>query len=228
MDRILKGSIDSFIENTRHKHRGSQTVGEYHPSHIPYCMRRVWYDFKIGREFPIEVKRKMEAGKVIHSWMDGVFKSDGKITVLETEITKERGIGGLKFKGTCDFIVEADGQKAIIDIKSTSWLKSQIEKGQDLKDHHITQVMVYSWMFDIPTAYLLYIDRSDLTTSCHKVEFDKNEFEGILRRTTTLDAHLTENTLPEAEGKLDKDRNWECKNCPYSVECENNKMEVKE
>ena len=219
MENILKGSIDKFIEETRHRHRGSATIGEYHPSHIPYCMRKVFFDFKIGKEFPMEVKRKMEAGKVIHRWCDTVFKSNSDLTVLTTERKGLKNLDGYELRGTCDFIVEHEGEKSIIDIKSTSYLQSQINKGTDLKTHHIDQLMAYMQMFEIKVGYLLYIDRSDLVTSCHRIEYDLKKVEAIFARISTIHKHLVEDTFPIAEGKLEKEREWECKYCPYTLEC---------
>jgi CRISPR/Cas system-associated exonuclease Cas4 (RecB family) len=76
------------------------------------------------------------------------------------------------------------------------------------------------WVFDIDTAYIVYISRRDSRVKVFKVHRSDEAVKMAVSRAIKLYAHLLKNVPPKPE------RGGWCNSCPYALYCIGAKKEV--
>jgi len=151
----------------------------FHPSSAGNCERQIFLS-KLGvKLFSEEVRGAMQIGTVIHEWVQDMEEVKDnffieQVHVLEIPNTK------LYFQGKIDLKDKKTGY--VIDIKS---IKNLFYAKFKPMTHHVAQINVYMAMANVIKADLVYVQKHNLETKTHTVNFDKilleETFEKIKR-----------------------------------------------
>ncbi|MDT7887559.1 MAG: hypothetical protein RQ885_01115 [Desulfurococcales archaeon] len=139
-------------------------------------------------------------GDLIHAGLEEMIKNRSGLGVVLTEVEGSKKIvlpdgREVEVRGRCDIILEMEGERIGVEIKSAkSDAKIPLE-------HHIDQVRLYNWLFNLRKSYLVYITRERITQ--YPIEQRATEDEVVTR--------ITSRSYPRYL--------WECRYCNYSVMC---------
>ncbi len=138
-------------------------------------------------------------GDLIHKGLETTLRSVFGDRI-EIEVEGEKNITlpdgrSVVIKGRSDAILRVDGKRIGIEIKS-----SRSDLGIPL-DHHIDQVKIYNWMFDLDKTILIYITGERITQ--FTVEARMSEDEIVSR--------ILHKNYPRYS--------WECGYCAFSIIC---------
>ncbi len=131
-------------------------------------------------------------GSLVHLGLEKILSNELN---AEIEIKHERNIGEYKIVGRID----AKLGKVGIEIKFS---RADFEIPYE---HHILQVKIYNWLFDLEKTVLIYITPDRVTEF---IVDEKMEEEEIVRL-------IVDKTAPRYD--------WECRYCFFSVLCPNKK-----
>jgi len=211
IDVVITDIIMRYIRANR-KYRA---IGVYYPSELFWCLRRVYYDYTIGKDRDLETILKMMAGSVTHNMIAEILKwasSVGAVKSVDTEIGCEYEFNGIKIAGRVDEVVVITlsdfDEKCVVEVKSVSGLpdKPRME--------HIGQLNFYLYFNRDAKGYLLYINRSDFSMKSFEYRYDENLFAQLLSRAEKLHRHLVSGVLPDREVS-----HGECWKCVYRNIC---------
>ena len=144
-------------------------------------------------------------GDFVHVGLEEFIKNNFANAQTEVDVEREIIVNGrqIKIQGRIDALAEIDGEKTVIEIKTT-----RSDKGLPY-EHHKAQLQIYMWMTGIKKGLLVYVTPDSIT------EYPINEplDEAVVIR-------LTEETL-----KMSKTPrySWECKYCVFSSICPSKK-----
>jgi len=78
-------------------------IGVYYPSELPWCLRKIYYDYTIGKDKDLESKLVMISGTLMHSFISDVLKfakSEGIDAQSEVEYEYEIPVENNKVAGS--------------------------------------------------------------------------------------------------------------------------------
>lgn len=210
------------------------------PSYMTDCRRKIFYT-KTGvtpSNLPSEAAFfKMEIGSSSHAMIQGLFKDIG---ILEQcEDLKEIEYAGLKWKYRLDGILNIEGKKYIVEIKTVYGAGyNSIEN--EPKPEHKWQALMYAIFENIPNIIILYVGRDN----GHMVEYvyedmdlENVKFNGKIERLRKLMQDIQDKSLPardfsivlknkggEYSEQFTRDKvkyrsDWRCGYCPYKLHC---------
>jgi len=206
-------------------------IGVYYPSELPWCLRKIYYDYTIGKDKDLESKLVMISGTLMHSFISDVLKfakSEGIDAQSEVEYEYEipvennkvagswkkpaGGVFSIKISGRADNVIllksENDENTYVVEVKSKSKLPDEP------RVEHIMQLNFYLHFNPGAKGYLLYITRDGFNMRAFEVNYNEDLFKKLVDRAIILHNHIINNTLPDAEY-------WhgECLKCPYRNIC---------
>ena len=188
-------------------------IGKYYPSELPWCLRKIYYDYTIGKDKDLESKLVMVSGTLMHSFISDVLKfakSEGIDAQSEVEYEYEKD--GVVISGRADNVIllksENDNNTYVVEVKSKSKLPDEP------RIEHIMQLNFYLHFNQDAKGYLLYITRDGFNMRAFEVNYNEELFKKLVDRAVILHNHIINNTLPDAEY-------WhgECLKCPYRNIC---------
>jgi len=206
-------------------------IGKYYPSELPWCLRKIYYDYTIGKDKDLESKLVMVSGTLMHSFISDVLKfakSEGIDVQSEVEYEYEIPIENIKVAGSWKkpaggvFRVVISGRADnVILLKSGNGedtyvveVKSKSKLPDEPSIEHIMQLNFYLHFNPGAKGYLLYITRDGFDMRAFEVNYSEELFKKLVDRAIILHNHIINNTLPDAEY-------WhgECLKCPYRNIC---------
>mgnify|MGYP001626194555 CR=1 FL=1 len=139
-------------------------------------------------------------GSMIHRGLQSILKEIFADKVMvEVESSKEIKLPGssekVVIKGRADAILVTDEGNLGIEIKTS---RSDMNLPHD---HHVDQVMIYNWLFNLKYSLLIYITPDRVT-----------QYEVLDR---ILDSEVADRVLDTRYPRYP----WECNYCAYSVLC---------
>jgi CRISPR/Cas system-associated exonuclease Cas4 (RecB family) len=204
------------------------TMGIYHPSLLPSCLRRQWLIYKKGLPVSEEKAGIFRIGELFHGFLSRAFRSSGLdvraeeapfMIVLLSEAGEEESkskpklgpeLGpGLRISGRADLILAIDGEAYVIEAKSIRRLPSEPLR------HHVAQLQLYLAGLGLRRGFLVYLDKEALRHAIFPIEYDASLLRGILERARGLHEALLSDRSPEPDGEP-----WECGYCEFRGECE--------
>jgi len=211
-EKIVKDFLD------RAKKERKENV--FYPSELPYCIRRNYFLYKNPKEIDLETKKIFESGSIVHSWVrDVLFKGFTEMALKDFKWEESLIFKGNDFEihGRYDDLVavELHEKPILLEIKTVRSLKYIKEP----KRHHVMQLNFYLTVLKLETGYIVYIDRTNLQHKIFKLTKDKRLFDEMLKRAEMLRRALKEKKIPIAEARLDVTKRWQCRYCPYRLEC---------
>jgi len=143
-------------------------------------------------------------GDIVHLGLESFLKKvfdEGLVKgILGVEVEKKRSVGDYVIRGRIDALIELeDGERVGVEIKY-----SRRDIGLP-HNHHVLQVKIYNWLYDLPKSILIYITPNRIT-----------EY--------VIDERISEEEIIS----LIKDENsprwpWECQYCRFAILCPNKK-----
>ncbi len=220
MDIDFNKLIENFLKGELKK----KTAGVYYPSEIGSCLRKTFYSYNYPRETNTELMKFFQTGIFIHDFIVDVIKSEknSDVELLVSESPFKFGVDDFTISGRIDDIVllKISGVVYLLEIKSTGNLNYVNEPSLG----HIYQTQVYMHHTGIRNGIILYIEKNSLKTRWFNVDYDNGIADLVINRFRELHSYLTRNELPKAEAKTTKELNWQCRNCDYCEECDNDKL----
>jgi CRISPR-associated exonuclease Cas4 len=146
-------------------------------------------------------------GDLVHSGLEDFLKEEFNAEV-EVDGEKEVSIDGktIKIKGRADAVIQKDGERVIVEIKS-----ARADKGLPL-DHHKMQLQVYLWMFEAKKGILVYVTPDRIT----EYEIDEPLDEAVVLK-------LVEEVIEASKAPR---YSWECNYCQFNIICPNKRVVV--
>ena len=192
-----------------------------HASVLPLCPLKWFYRLK----YPDLVKAQQYSGylilgKLVHIGLQRLLRElydSGRLSgfkVLGVEVDLEKSINIengdfpviVKIKGRADLIVEKDGSKYVVEIKTS---KSDFNIPAE---HHVLQLKIYMNLASVEKGLLLYITPDRIT------EYYVNE---------AISDFELQNLVQEFFKKKGPRYGWECNYCPFNILCPNKKANSK-
>ncbi len=143
-------------------------------------------------------------GDVVHKGLENLLIEAKSLNLIDGEVNIEvegsKSIEEYIIKGRIDaIIVKKDGRRIGVEIKYT-----KSDMGLPLQ-HHVLQVKIYNWLFDLSETILIYLTPDRITE--YRVEERIDEYE--------LLSLITSKQAPRWS--------WECSYCVFSILCPHKK-----
>jgi CRISPR/Cas system-associated exonuclease Cas4 (RecB family) len=211
--------FDKMITNHISRDEKRKIVGRYYPSEIGSCIRKLWFSYKHPKMTEPDLLKVFEMGNILHDFVVDVIKSEKNpdVELVQTEMPFEVKMKNFVISGRVDDIVliKTSKKNILIEVKSIS----DIAKLSDAKPQHKVQLQLYMFATKIREGILLYIDKKNLHSKVFTIQYDEAESINALERFNILHNYLVQDTVPEAEAKIDTDKNYMCRYCEYKDEC---------
>lgn len=210
--------INKIVDDVLDKEMRERKIGHYYVSEIPYCLRLLWYRYKIPKKIDAKTLRVFERGNILHGWLNEVLSKHESVKILGNESRLIIPLAaGIFLRGRLDdFVIIEDSMekhKFVLEIKTTANINYQ----NGISPHHLMQITPYL-MIEECMGKVVYIDAKYLEIKEFETEFKWEIWEKVKNRTLELHEFLNKDKLPNPEAK-ENGRNWECYNCSYINEC---------
>lgn len=210
--------FNQLIDNHLAREYKPKSIGRYYPSEIAGCMRKTWFSYKNSKKTDVKLTRIFEAGNMLHEFITEVIKSEKNpdVELIKSELPIQIKEKDFIISGRIDnlVLVKIDNKLALVEVKSTKFLPKEHKK------EHEIQLQLYMKAMGIDEGIILYIQKDNLETRSFSIKQNKKMGEQILEKFEELHKSLTENVMPAAEAKQDKDKEWMCGYCGWKSECE--------
>lgn len=223
---------ESIISNQLLKeneaHERQRQIGEYYCTDLGNCIRKTWYKYQdLGdaieeqdKEDKIRMLKVFERGNLLHEWITERIRSHvediGGTLREEVSVVIPNLKDQFVIRGRIDNLIGTKNGYEIIEVKTTARIK---KRGMP-QPHHVAQVMPYLLYSPNAKAGILYIEPATLKTAFYEVNYDVFAMQDLWGKANDLHHCLTNNIMPDAEAKLKKEENWQCKYCEYKVLCD--------
>lgn len=123
------------------------------------CMRALYLDFQHAKKAELGIGKLLmfEHGNKIHDTVNSLLSESEMFPYVQAEQRCELEIDGEVFHGRYDCMTEVNGEKVILDYKTTRGAAFQYLT--EPKESHVAQVQAYLMALDLKTGYVVYIDR---------------------------------------------------------------------
>lgn len=171
-------------------------VGEYHASTVGKCTRRLYYDFVDDTRPDASAYPHFQLGHVLEEQFLSSLKEEFGDRYVKTDIPIEIQRPEYRIVGETDPVVINDNfeLEEITECKTTGNLK--YVKGAPKRTHKY-QVHCYMKALGQDEATIIYLNKYNLDSVMHTVEFDAEIWADIIDRMDTLHEALLEREPPE-------------------------------
>lgn len=207
--------VDNFLKR-EYKPKG---IGNYYPSEIGMCLRKIWYSYKYPQEIKPDLLKIFEVGNIIHDFVVKVLKSEKNpdVELLKTEFPFKEEIDDFTISGRVDnlILIKLSGKNVLVEVKSTP----DINMVKEASPHNVVQLQLYMYFTGIHDGILLYVDKKNLQSKVFKIEYNEPDALKIIERFRKLHACLKRNIMPDPEARESKNTIWMCRYCEYFEKC---------
>lgn len=193
-------AIDKYLQERPKKYR---PIRCFHPSSLhkaeSYLFKH-YLEGDGGKEFDSRIIRIFDNGHATHDRLQGYLKEIGILLEAEVPLVDE----DYEIQGHCDGIVEINGMKGVLEIKSINL--NGFYALHEPKAEHILQLNIYMHCLNIPRGVLLYENKNNQELKEFFVKQDTgivnevlNKIRNVQNRIRTLGSGSIN---PEGEGKI--------------------------
>lgn len=208
--------IDDFLAR-EHK---PKKLGNYYPSEIGSCLRKLWYSYKYPQEVKPDLIKVFELGNILHDFVVRVLKSEKvkDVSLLKTEFPIKFPVDDFVISGRVDdlILLKTDNRHVLVEVKSMK----DVSFLDEPQNHHSTQLQFYMHATGVHDGLLLYIDKNTLNTKIFEMQHSEEMCRKIVERFRFLHKHLSEGRLPFPEAKAESVMRWMCRHCEYAQKCD--------
>jgi len=210
--------FNEFIDKHLKKENRPKSIGRYYPSEIGGCIRKTWFSYRLPKETDKSTTKVFKAGEMLHEFISEVIKSEKnpEIEFVNSEIPVKIETKEFIISGRIDdlMLVKLDGKQYLVEVKSCKFLPNEA------KEDNVMQLQLYMHATGIHDGILLYIKKDDLQTLSFELKYDKDAVKDILERFDVLHKTLTSQKIPDAEAKINLQKQWMCQYCLWQQECD--------
>ncbi len=196
VELLAKMKIHDYLSHEREEN-------VFYVTDLVRCPLKTYYEQKY-REIAVSqaLTPSTILGELVHRGLESLVQLEGYNVKSEVEAEKVVNVGKeVRVKGRCDIMLEKDGERTIVEIKS-----SRSDAGIPHK-HHVMQLRIYLWLFEAKKGILLYVTPDRFT------EYEVNEPMDEASIVSLVQQTLDRNPSPRFQ--------WECKYCQFSIICPN-------
>lgn len=208
----IKGQIDKCIE-LEFKPRLNTGM---HPSSAAHdCKRKLWLDFRNVKleKFDGRKLRIFETGNIYESRVISYINKLNEWKVTDAQRRIEIGV----IRGNIDGILESNGTKYVLEVKSSAQKYFSKLSKSNVKEaflSHYIQVQIYMKALDIKKAIYLCVNKNTDEIYQEIIDLDEAQAGMYINRISEI-AHLKE--IPE---KISENPSYfVCKMCPHTKFC---------
>lgn len=173
---MIINEIDSYLKQ---RPKDKRTKNCFHPSSLHKSAKEIYHQYLEGdntQEFGPRILRIFDNGHAVHDRLQNYLKNVG--VLLQAEVPVENN--EYEIIGHTDGILEIDGVKGILEIKSMNANNFYSTYGP--KSEHLIQVNIYMFCTGIPRACLLYECKDDQALKEFYVKQDPTILNPILSK----------------------------------------------
>jgi len=164
---------------------------------VTQCLLKSWYQRTFAEPPPDEKVVLLVLGDDVHYVLNESFP------IGEGERSAEKEFKGVKIRGRADRVLSS----FVVEFKTVNIVP------KEPYEHHVNQAQLYLWLFDKPSAFIVYVSRKDGKVKAFRIGRDEEKITRLLERAVELSRHLRDGTRPEPEP------GWLCKYCEYASMC---------
>jgi len=183
--RISRLIVDHVLEQSKGRPKGENV---FHATDLCRCPLKRIYELQFP-ELARPFAPQLVTGQIVHLGLQHLLRE----REFKIEVEKSRRIGEYTIIGRIDALNERDR------------LGVEIKFSRDDKylpyEHHVLQVKIYNWLFDLDKTILVYVTPERITEFEVHEALRENQVESLI--------------LDEKTPKYD----WECRYCEFSVIC---------
>jgi len=210
--------FNELIDKHLKRESRPKSIGRYYPSEIGGCIRKTWFSYRLPKETDKSTTKVFKAGEMLHEFISEVIKSEKnpEIDFVNSEIPVKIETKEFIISGRIDdlMLVKLDGKQYLVEVKSCKFLPNEA------KEDNVMQLQLYMHATGIHDGILLYIKKDDLQTLSFELKYDKDAVKDILERFDVLHKTLTSQKIPDAEAKINLQKQWMCQYCLWQQECD--------
>jgi len=210
--------FNELIDKHLKRESRPKSIGRYYPSEIGGCIRKTWFSYRLPKETDKSTTKVFKAGEMLHEFISEVIKSEKnpEIEFVNSEIPVKIETKEFIISGRIDdlMLVKLDGKQYLVEVKSCKFLPNEA------KEDNVMQLQLYMHATGIHDGILLYIKKDDLQTLSFELKYDKDAVKDILERFDVLHKTLTSQKIPDAEAKINLQKQWMCQYCLWQQECD--------
>ena len=210
--------FNDLIDKHLKRESRPKSIGRYYPSEIGGCIRKTWFSYRLPKETDKSTTKVFKAGEMLHEFISEVIKSEKnpEIDLVNSEIPVKIETKEFIISGRIDdlMLVKLDGKQYLVEVKSCKFLPNEA------KEDNVMQLQLYMHATGIHDGILLYIKKDDLQTLSFELKYDKDAVKDILERFDVLHKTLTSQKIPDAEAKINLQKQWMCQYCLWQQECD--------
>lgn len=171
-------------------------VGVYHASAMGKCVRRHYFNFKEDTQPENDAYPHFELGNRLEDLYEDALKEEYGEKYVKNDVPIKFQGDDYKIVGSTDPVIINDNGdiETIFEVKTTGNLK--YTRGSP-KDRHLYQLMCYMKALNVNKANIVYINKYNLETVTHEVQFDIVIWNDILNRAERLHEALENDEPPE-------------------------------
>ena len=205
--------IDLINKQIELERQNKEREGYFYVTDAAACKRKVFYDFK--KDIPktdvdTSVLRKFVQGNSIHEKLVAILEKAGVVTAKEINIPAN----DYKIHGRVDAMLEINGEKIILEIKSIA--NYGFISLKEPKREHVYQLQLYLFFFNIKKGYLLYESKDNQNLQQFEVRLNINTVKRALKNILAIEDYLKNDIIPPRDFLKNS---WQCKSCPYKNHC---------
>ena len=210
--------FNDLIDKHLKRESRPKSIGRYYPSEIGGCIRKTWFSYRLPKETDKSTTKVFKAGEMLHEFISEVIKSEKnpEIELVNSEIPVKIETKEFIISGRIDnlMLVKVDEKQYLVEVKSCKFLPNEA------KEDNVMQLQLYMHATGIHDGILLYIKKDDLQTLSFELKYDKDAVKDILERFDVLHKTLTSQKIPDAEAKINLQKQWMCQYCLWQQECD--------
>lgn len=191
----------------------------FHPSSIGQCLRKLWFEAfgadrdRRHKDDVLQTYMIFEFGTYLHVIFQNLCERAGLLVHREFQLHSAAD----RVEGTCDGILQIDGTKYVLEIKSINsgqWVKVQ----QEPKFEHKQQAMAYMHVLGLKWAIIVYINKDRGAMKEFVIEYNADFYQKhFADRANILRKSLVLKKPPKAEGTGPS--TFPCSFCQYTSVC---------
>jgi len=222
---MLKKLIDNHMRTIQANNNRDHS--KFHPSAIGYCSRKITYSMLGYEEEPVDTitQRIFENGHSMHARYEKWFEDMGiqiapELVLSENSEDPEiaRKARELNIDGRTDSLIEVNGERYIVELKSAGQAMFEYHLNKGPKKHHLQQILMYMYLTGVKKGILLYENKNTQEIREFAIEYDEEIVEDLIKKASVINSYVLEKKLPPKEGTASS---WQCKYCNYFNLCMN-------
>ena len=203
--------VKTFLRQKNTESAAKHTIPNnsyFYASEALKCPRQIYYSRKFPQAPDDKLLGVFYVGETIHEMFQGILK-EAKAD-LKDEVEIRIKMDDIEVSGRADLM----GDNEILELKTTADVKYNKDEAST---HHIGQLTLYMSQHRDKKGTLVYIDKRNLETVEHQIEFDQMTFDAVMNNFKKAKIALDTDKLPLKPGYVDA---WQCKYCNYKDKCD--------